>query len=110
MEARYLIVARFAEFGIDGKLNMIGGDQDKIIAQGFPAVHRVLIGVSKLELNREDLQREHSFKSCISKEDGEIIMEGISGTINQIDLPPGINVINTGITLTFVNVVFPEAG
>ena len=38
MEARYLILARYAEFPSDGLVNIIGGDTDKIVAEDHPVM------------------------------------------------------------------------
>src|SRR4051794_38889153 len=82
MEARYLILARYAEFTNDGFLNIIGGDQDKIVSDDYPYAHSMIIAAARLVLEREDCSVEHAFKSIIvDSETGELVAEGASGTI-----------------------------
>lgn len=110
MEVRYLIMARYAEFGADGKVTIVGGDIEKIFSDVFPAVHPVLLAAARLVLDREDTLSDHSFRSDICTSDGEQITEGVSGTINGVEMPVEMSQLGIGIVLTFGNVVFPKAG
>lgn len=57
MEARYLILTRYAEFAPDGTLNLIGGDHDKIMSEEYPYIHPQIIAVARVVLNRESRGR-----------------------------------------------------
>lgn len=110
MEVRYLILARYAEF-TDGTLNLIGGDYDKVVANGFPHVHPLIISAAKVVLNRDECDHEHKFSSfIIEDETKELIAEGTSGDLPKFVMPAGVNYLGAGMILPFQNVIFLHEG
>ena len=101
MEVRYLIVARYAEFTADGRLNLIGGDIDKYYFDEYPSIVPVIHAAAKLTLNREDTLAEHSFRSIIRDEQDETIAEGVEGTIGSLDMPQEMTYLGIGLILSF---------
>jgi hypothetical protein len=111
MEARYLILARYAEFAPDGKLNLLGGDSDQIVADSYPYVHNMIIAASRLLLDKKDAGIEHSFRAIIvDEETDEIIAEGARGMLPKVPFPEGAERLGSGFILPFRNVVFPRDG
>src|SRR5437868_1392279 len=101
MESRYVIVARYAEFLPDGSVNILGGDADKILADGFPATHSSLSVAVRIALSREEAASKHSFKTLIIGPDEEIVHEGIAGTIEAFDPPAETTRVGIGLVMTF---------
>jgi hypothetical protein len=111
METRYIILARYAEFTPDGKLNVIGGDQNQLVAESYPYVHPLMLAAARVVFDREDGGREHDFRSVLAAEDtGETIAEGAYGTIPEFVFPPGVDRLGTGLILSFRDVIFPKEG
>jgi len=111
MEVRYLILARYAEFGPDGRLNLIGGDHNRFAAELYPYVHPLLVAAARIIINRQDCDQEHEFSSVILAEDTEeLIAEGASGTIPKLMIPPDARNLGTGIILAFKDTIFPREG
>ena len=77
MEARYLILARYAEFTGDGLVNIIGGDNDKLAAEEYPYIHPLLLAAARVVLDRTDSEREHDITTVIVDADTEeVIAQG----------------------------------
>lgn len=111
MKVRYLILARYAEFTSDGMVNIIGGDNDKIVAEEYPHIHPLLAVVARIVLDRTDTIIEHNFRSLIADSDTkEIIAEGPLGSIPTLVMPVEAKYLGTGILLQFQNIIFPKAG
>jgi len=111
MEARYMILARYAEFSTDGMVNIIGGDNDKLIAEEYPYIHQLLISVSRVVLDRDDCDHTHAFNAVvIDDETNDIIAEGVSGTIPPLPIPAEAHVVGIGLLLPFKHVIFPKSG
>ena len=111
MEVRYLMLARYAEFSSDGMVNILGGDNDKFIADDYPYIRPLLVAVARVVLNRTDSEHPHDFKAVIVDADtNDIIAEGVSGTIPTVVIPAEANFLETGMLLTFQHVIFPKAG
>jgi hypothetical protein len=112
MEARYLILARYAEFSPgDSKLTVIGGDMDQIVADAYPHVHPMLLVATKLIFERADSGREHPFRAVIvDKESGDIVAEGAKGTIPEILFPEEVERLGSGLILPFADVIFNREG
>jgi hypothetical protein len=111
MEVRYLIIARYAEFSPDAKLNILGGDSELFVADEYPHVIGLINIATKVVFDREDVEREHPFRAVIV-EDGtnEIIAEGAKGTFPRIPFPEGDGRIGTGLLLPFFNVLVGKSG
>ena len=111
MEVRYLILARYAEFGPDGRLNLIGGDHNRFVADSYPYIHPLLVAATRIIINREDCDQEHEFASLIIEENtGDLVAEGGSGTIPKLTIPPDAPMLGTGIILEFKDMIFPREG
>jgi hypothetical protein len=111
MEVRYLILAHYAEFSQENKLNLIGGDIDQVVGDSYPYVHNMILAATKLVLERGDGESEHPFRAVIVDEGSdEIIADGAKGTIPRIQFPEGENKLGTGFILPFPNVIFPKEG
>lgn len=111
MEVRYLIITRYAEFAPDGTLSLIGGDNDKLIAESYPHVHPHVAAVARIVLNKEDCKVEHPFRAVIvDEETKEIIAEGPSGAIPPLNMPDDADFLGSGIILAFPNVIFSKPG
>ena len=109
MEARYVIIARHAEFLPDGSVNILGGDSQKILADSFPALHPSLNVAVRIAMNRDEAAAEHTLKAFILGPDGEVVQEGISGTIPSFDLPQETKRMSVGLVMPFWNIIFPKA-
>jgi Family of unknown function (DUF6941) len=111
MEARYLILARYAEFTTEGTLNMIGGDGDKIVAEEYPYAHPDVIAAARIVLQRDDCASAHTFRSVIvDSETEEIVAEGPAGMIPPLVMPPNARSLGTGLLLRFPAPIFPREG
>jgi len=59
MELAYAFLADAAQFTSDGKLNMLGGDFNSIVAEGFPHIHPVIAIVMRFRINRDEAAVPH---------------------------------------------------
>ncbi len=106
-----MILARYAEFTGDGLVNVIGGDNDKLVAEEYPYVHPILLAAVRIVLNRTDCAVEHDFRSVIvDAETDEVIAEGVSSTLPPLVMPADANFVGTGLILPFRAVIFPHPG
>lgn len=111
MEARYLILARYAEFTGEGLLNILGGDLDKIVADDYPYVHPQVLAATRLVLDRGDAQSEHSLAGVIVEADtDEVVAQGVNAKLPEFQIPAGATFVGTGILLPFRAVIFPRPG
>ena len=111
METRYLILARYAEFGPNGILNLVGGDQNQFVSESYPYVMPVLLAAAKTVFDRVDGEIEHELRAILVAEDtDEVIAEGAKATIPIFTFPPEVKHIGTGFIIRFSNIVFPRAG
>ncbi len=112
MIARYLIIARYAEFTPDYKLNILGGDIDQIVADSYPYVHNQFIIATRIFLNRQEIQKENTVRGeIVDTETDELIGEAELGSIPKIArLPEGAEHLGVGFILQFSNVIFNKPG
>lgn len=111
MEVKYLILARYAEFTPDGKLNLIGGDHDKFIADEYPNIQPLIIAAARIFLNKEDCTTEHTFRSILVEDDTqEVVAEGASGTFPAFPMPADGSFLGAGLILMFRNIIFQRSG
>lgn len=111
MEARYLILARYAEFTAEGLLNILGGDSDKLIAEEYPYVHPQIVAAVRLVFDRGDARTEHTLVGEIVDADTEeVIAQGVTAKLPEFQIPAEANFIGTGMILPFRAVIFPRDG
>jgi hypothetical protein len=71
MRSRYMIIATFAEF-VNGRLNLLGGDIDRIIVAELPGIYPQIIVAARIALDRSESPGSHPFSFSIVDPDGEM--------------------------------------
>lgn len=74
MKLRYAMIAEYANFTGDGKLNLMGVT-DRIFAYNFPAVHRDLVLVNSLETENDDEGTTQELHVQLIDPDGRTVAE-----------------------------------
>ena len=111
METRYLILARYAEFAPDGKLTLVGGDNNQFVGEIYPHVIPVILGAARTVFDYADGQKDHEFRTILVSEDtDEIIAEGARGTIPKFIVTDHAAKLGTGFIINFTNVIIPNKG
>lgn len=89
MKLRYALVAEYANFTGDGKLNLMGVT-DRIFAYQFPAVHRDLVLVNSIETDNDDENTTQQLQVQLIDPDGLTVAE-LSG---QLEIGAGKQVFH----------------
>lgn len=89
MQLRYAIMADFANVTQDGKVNVMGVF-DRLFAQNFPAVHKLLFLVTSLESDAEDEGETRESRIQLIDQDGNKLTD-LRG---QINFAKGKQVVN----------------
>jgi hypothetical protein len=107
MDVQVAVLADAANISAQGKLNILGAFE-RIVAQGFPALHPSMALVLRLKLGYEDGRGLHTLRVTFRDEDGR---EGGTATADvQVgEIPPG-GFISTNQILNFAAVQFAKAG
>jgi len=74
MRLRYALIAEYANFTGDGKLNL-GGVTDRIFAYQFPAVHRDLVLVNSVETDNDESNSVQELSVQLIDPDGRTVTE-----------------------------------
>lgn len=111
MHTRYMMVARYAEYLPDGTVNILGGDDGRIVAASYPHVFKTILVATRITFNEADGMTEHPFRTAVVEdESGEVIADGPFGVIPPVTFPPGTKELGSGLIIQFNNVIFPRAG
>ena len=89
MILRYALVADFANVTNEGKVNIVGVT-DRIYAQQYPAIHRVMFLVMSLESEHEDDEQTRSIDVQLIDPDAQLVSR-IQG---QIEFGSGPQILN----------------
>lgn len=110
MRLSYAFLADAAQFSVDGKLGVLGGDISVVRAIAFPAMQPGLTLVVKLAADAEEAGKAHRVRIRVTDpEDAEIF--GIEGPVMAVanpDLPDFP--IGVGLTVRFDTLKFPKDG
>lgn len=89
MKLRYALIAEYANFTGDGKLNLMGVT-DRLFAYQFPAVHRDLVIINSVESDNEEENSQQSLQVQLINPDGLTVAE-LSG---QLEIGAGKQVFH----------------
>jgi hypothetical protein len=111
MELTTRLLADAAQRSPDGKLHVLGGEWDRLIAPAFPTTHPSLAVVLVLRVEYGEALRRHELHVDLMK-DGEL--KGV-GAVGHIDVghPPGLTYgasQSASVALTFAFVTFETPG
>jgi hypothetical protein len=107
--------AFFADFALahpDGKLYVLGGGIDRVLANQFPAQSRMIALVARVQFSARELGQDHIFGLSARDQDGRDLVPQLKSVITPQRPPndPSAPTVAVHIVLTMNNIVFREPG
>ena|ERR1035437_2221363 len=111
MKINYALLADLAQATPDGKVNILGGGIDQLMAPEFPIVQPVLTLVARIEVAASECDKDHRFQVLFWDQDGNQLPPTVDGHFtaqrNPVN-PAGISNIQLAIMMS--QVAIPRAG
>lgn len=111
MRLGFTFLAMAGEYAPDGRLNVLGGDLDILVAPSFPATQPSMVLIIKFRLDDADLLTEHEIRVLIVGPTGEPVVPQVKAHLQIPAKPPRPDMpMGLGLVMNMGYLSFPAPG